>query len=257
MSDKRISVARRFPLLARRALTHRALARRALARRALAVVRAPVALVVNALFVSLLLLTALPPAAAHAQTPSSEALIVLDENLLNAVLAGLFRTDGALSYPLGADAGSRECPSAVTLLPEADGTRTGIKLDDPRPVLPLAFRGSYDAGRLGCVRFTGTALAALDLYFDERRQALAARVEVQQLRLSNLPFLAAGGARTLVQETINRRVNPLTLLPLDRLSARLTIKDDAALAVRATGVRTEVKDRALHLRIRYEFAPAK
>ena len=105
---------------------------------------------------------------------------MLDENLLNALLAGLLETD-AVAYPLGAGGNSRECRSEVELLREAEGVRTSIRFAGDRINLPLAFRGSYNAGLLGCARFAGTAEAGLNLFFNEARQALLARIVREKL----------------------------------------------------------------------------
>jgi hypothetical protein len=186
------------------------------------------------------------------QTPTGEAIVVLDENLLNALLAGLLETD-AVAYPLGAGGNSRECRSEVELLREAEGVRTSIRFAGDRINLPLAFRGSYNAGLLGCPRFTGTAEASLNLFFNEARQALLARIEVREINLRNLPALAGGSIRSLVQDAVNRRVNPVTILRLDQLTTRLTLKENAALTLRARRIQPEINGRELRLRIRYEF----
>jgi len=195
---------------------------------------------------------AITASSAQGQIPSGEAIVVLDENLLNALLAGLLQTD-ALSYPLGSGGNSRECRSEVELLPEAEGVRTGVLFVGNRITLPLAFRGSYNAGLLGCPRFTGAAEASLNLFFDEGRQALLARVEVREINLRNLPVLAGGSIRSLVQDAVNRRVNPITILRLDQLTTRLTLKENSALTLRARRIQPEINGRELRLRIRYEF----
>lgn len=195
---------------------------------------------------------AITASSAQGQIPSGEALVVLDENLLNALLAGLLQTD-ALSYPLGSGGNSRECRSEVELLSEAEGVRTSVYFAGNRINLPLAFRGSYNAGLLGCSRFTGTAEASLNLFFDEGRQALLARIEVREINLRNLPALAGGSIRSLVQDAVNRRVNPITVLRLDQLTTRLTLKENAALTLRARRIQPEINGRELRLRIRYEF----
>ncbi len=195
-------------------------------------------------------------AAQQRQPPTGEVVIVLDENLLNAFLSGVLQTEGAGAYPLGTGANTAQCRSEVELLPESGGTRTSIRFENNSLRLPIAFRGSYNAALLGCLRFDGTALADLDLFFDEGRQALAARVTVRDLNLRDLPALAGASLRSLVQETINRRLNPVTLLRLDRLTTRLTLNDNAALQVRARSVRPEIIGRELRLRIGYEFTPA-
>lgn len=190
-------------------------------------------------------------AQASAQAPAGEAVVILDETLLDAALAGLLREPDALRYPLGN--GSRSCRSEVRLLPEVAGTQTRVRIADDRITLPLAFGGTYNASLLGCLSFSGTARADLDLAFDESRRALVARIRIRSLDVRDLPVLAAGSVRSLVQRTIDSRVNPVTILRLDDLTTRLPLNDTAALIMRARTIRPEVRDRELRIRIRYEF----
>ena len=186
--------------------------------------------------------------------PAGEATIILDETLLDAALAGLLQTPDALRYPIGN--GSRACRSEVGLLPEAAGTRTRVQIADNRITLPLAFGGTYNANLLGCLSFTGTARADLDLAFDESRRALVARIRIRSLDVRDLPALAGNSVRTLVQRTIDSRVNPVTILRLDDLTRRLPLGDTATLVMRARAISPEVRDRELRIRIRYEFVAA-
>lgn len=188
------------------------------------------------------------------QAPAGEAVVILDETLLDAALAGLLRKPDALAYPVGNP--SRSCRSEVRLLPEVAGTQTRVRIADDRITLPLAFGGTYNANLLGCLSFTGTARADLDLAFDESRRALVARIRIRSLDVRDLPALAAGSVRSLVQRTIDSRVNPVTILRLDDLTTRLPLGDTAALVMRARAIYPQVRDRELRIRIRYEFVAA-
>lgn len=186
--------------------------------------------------------------------PAGEATVILDETLLDAALAGLLQNPDALRYPIGSS--SRACRSEVRLLPDVAGTQTRVQIASDRITLPLAFGGTYNANLLGCLSFTGTARADLDLAFDESRRALVARIRIRSLDVRDLPALAGGSVRSLVQRTIDSRVNPVTILRLDDLTTRLPLSEAGALVMRAQGIYPQVRDRELRIRIRYEFVAA-
>jgi hypothetical protein len=65
--------------------------------------------------------------------------------------------------------------------------------------------------------------------------------------------VAGASVRSLVQDAVNRRVNPVTILRLDQLTTRLMLKENVALTLRARRIEPEISGRELRLRIRYEF----
>jgi hypothetical protein len=82
-------------------------------------------------------------------------------------------------------------------------------------------------------------------------------VTVTNIELSNIPSLASGVVIKLVQDSIDRRINPIEILQAAQISARVPITGSGgALRMRATEIRPEVLPHALSLHIFYEFAPA-
>jgi hypothetical protein len=200
---------------------------------------------------------------APAQT-AAETAVTVNEQFLNAFLESMFANLKAPSVPLVITAADKErspkeskaCPNLITLQREEAGVRTAIKLEQGRITAPLAFAGSYDSTLLGCIEFRGWANTSWTLEFDRMRQALVARVLVNEIRLTNVPALAGGSLGKLVQAAIDKRINPLELLRLDQLSTRVPIAPaGGALRMRAKEVRPEIVPGAVHLHIVYEFLP--
>lgn len=225
-------------------------------------------------------------------TPAAEATITFNEAMFNSFLNALFNNLKAPSFPLSlakreaesvkpevvslrdsplitgahgsmeamsgnvALKATSECASAVTLEREMSNVKTAVHFESGRIVAPLAFTGAYNAGLLGCARFQGWADTALNLEFDRARQVLIARVKVRDIHLKNVPQLANNTVVTLVQDAIDRRVNPIEILQAAQLSARVPIAaSGGALRLLAKEVRPEIVQGALHLHITYEFVP--
>lgn len=193
--------------------------------------------------------------------PAGEVLVVLNEQLFNALVESVFTLPQPPTFPLRQGEGSAEkrpgeCASEIQLARESGGARTGVQLRDGRFTGTIAFRGSYGAPLLGCVPFEGWADTQLNLAFDQQKQALAARVEVKRVSLRGLPALVSDGVTTLVQNALDARVNPVEILRAEQVSAQLPLRrfqTGASLRLRAREVRHEILTGELRLRIVYEF----
>lgn len=212
----------------------------------------------------LLVSTALGRGAQSALTGTPEVTVSVNEDFLNAFLDSMFTNLKAPSAPLvitpsdkdRSAAESYGCQSAITLQREEGGVKTAVKLEQGKISAPLAFAGSYNSTLLGCVEFRGWANTSWGLEFDRTRQILLARVQVQDIHLTNVPSLASGPLVKLVQSAIDARINPLELLKLDQLSARVPVAPaGGALRLRAKDVRPEVVPGNLHVHVTYEFLP--
>ncbi|HEX8337099.1 MAG TPA: hypothetical protein VF621_10245, partial [Pyrinomonadaceae bacterium] len=196
------------------------------------------------------------PAAARAErvSPAGEVVVVLSEEFLNALLVAVASRPEPPSFPLSKGGEGKKCDSRVQLLPASEGARTGVRFVDGRITAPVAFRGSYDAPLVGCLKFEGWADAAFQLEFNRERQSLGARVTVRDLKLKNVPVSLLGGGLTgLVQDAIDERVNPVEILRAEQLGARVPVTRTDVLRLRASDVRHEVAGRELRLRIAYEI----
>jgi hypothetical protein len=206
--------------------------------------------------------------------PAAEATITLNEQFLNSLLDAMFTRLREPEFPLSiaqdAAEDNREtvlaahaplksadgCASVIVLERERDGVKTAIHFEDGRIIAPLAFSGTYDAG-LGCLSFSGWARALVTLEFDRERQALVARVRVEQVQLTGIPSLANGVVVSLVQGSIDKRFNPYELLKAEQLSPTVPIKAaGGALRLRAREMRPELISGALRIHIIYDFERA-
>ena len=207
----------------------------------------------------------------------AEVTVTLNEQFFNSLLEAIFTRLKAPSFPLSiarsekesglpawaslerahANSGPGACDSVVRLEREMDGVKTAVRFEQGRVVAPLAFTGSYSVALIGCINFQGWADTVINLDFDRQRQVLSARVTVVDIHLSNIPSLASGVVVGLVQNSIDRRINPVEILQATQLSTRVSIAGSGgALRLRATEIRPEVVPGALSLHIFYEFTPA-
>ncbi len=208
----------------------------------------------------LIFVLTLSPAAGARQervTPAGEVGVVLSEEFLNSLLVAVASLPEPPSFPLSKGGGGQgKCESRVQLLPEAAGVRTGVRLAEGRITAPVAFRGSYEAPLVGCLRFEGWADTSFQLEFDRARQVLGARIAVRDLKIKNIPTSLVGGGLTgLVQDAIDDRVNPVEILRAEQLGARVPVTRGGGegLRLRARDVRHEVVGRELRLHIVYEI----
>ncbi len=213
----------------------------------------------------------------------AEVTVTLNEQFFNSLLEAIFTRLKAPSFPLSiakgeaeeklpawaalekpgarltahANVGPGACESVVRLEREMGGVKTAVRFEQGRVVAPLAFTGTYSVALIGCINFQGWADTVINLDFDRERQVLSARVTIVDIHLNNIPSLASGAVVGLVQNSIDRRINPVEILQATQLSTRVSIAGSGgALRLRATEIRPEVVPGALSLHIFYEFTPA-
>lgn len=198
---------------------------------------------------------------AQAVAPSPEVTFAVNEEFFNAFLDSMFINLKAPSTSLVITSADKErtaaesygCPSVVTLEREEQGVRTSVKLEQGKITAPLAFSGAYNSTLLGCIQFRGWANSTWVLEFDRNRQALLARIQVQEVHLSNVPALAGASLGKIVQTAIDQRINPLELIKLDQLTARVPIaRAGGALRLKAKEMKTEISPGNMQLRVTYE-----
>lgn len=186
---------------------------------------------------------------------AGEVLLVLNEQFLNALLEAMLASEEPLKFPLtrnGGEASSASCASEIVLLRESSGARTALRFAGERIEAPVAFRGSYRAPVVGCMKFEGWAETSFTLAFERERQILTARLDVRAVHLKRVPSFLSEGVTALVQETIDRRINPIEILRSEQLSARLPLAPNNSLRLRAREVRHQLAGKELRLRIFYE-----
>jgi hypothetical protein len=203
----------------------------------------------------------------NAPPAGGTALVTLDEKFFESLLGTIFRDMGGPSFRLSsmdAPAGSPRflqaalqgggCADVVVLAPEGSGTRTGVRFTGGKVIAPLAFSGSYSA--LGiCLNFKGSAQASVQLYFDQGKQTVYGKVNVETVNLEGVPPGASGIVTLFVQRAINERVNPLEVLRAPQLALNVPVEATGGmLKAQVKDVRAEVLDGSLRMHITYDFS---
>ena len=143
--------------------------------------------------------------------------------------------------------------SSVTLLRENKSVRTAVRLRDGRIQAPVAFTGNYSPPLIGCVEFSGSADTTVELIFDKASQKLFGRVKVNSVNLTGTAGIGGSIVARMVQSSIDKKLNPIELVNLDKLSFPFTLQNQVKLRMRAADVRHEVVPGALNIIITYEF----
>lgn len=231
----------------------------------------------SVLMLSVLLLIS----SARAQT--AEVTIQLNEQFFDALLDALFKNTTPPEFPLSltepktqisnsralisgfAEIRNPEskiqnspsvCPDSIKLQREIDGTRTAVRFRDGRVTAPIAFAGNYNPPLIGCVDFSGVAETTIDLEFDAERQALVGRARVLSVNLSGTGGIGSGILARMVQSSIDKKINPIQILSMDRISFVVPVQNSGSLRMKANGIRHEIANGVLNVRISYEFQKA-
>ena len=145
------------------------------------------------------------------------------------------------------------CTETVKILRENNGVRTAVRFRDGKVYVPLAFSGGYAPPFIGCVDFAGMAEADVDLEFDAATQRLIGRARVTNVNLNGTGGIGGTVIAKLIQGSIDKKLNPIEILSLDKISFGLPIPNTGTIRMKATGVRPEILNGAVQIRITYEF----
>jgi len=149
------------------------------------------------------------------------------------------------------------CDGRVYLLTEGSGVKTSVRLQDGKAVAPLAFKGSYNVFG-ACVNFTGWADTKIDLRFDAEKQTVFGQLNVETINLDGLLASVSGFLTPMIQDAINRYVNPIEILNAKQLALTIPIKNaNGTLKAKVKDVRSEIKDGEVRLQIAYGFTGEK
>jgi len=197
------------------------------------------------------------------QAPPATVVIGLEQGFVDAVLATTFSGLQNPTFQLSQSAGDGEfttaalqegCTNTITLLPEGSGVKTGVQFSSGNVSAPLAFTGSYNfSGQ--CIQFKGWAQTKIQLYFEEPKQTVYGRVDVEGVNLEGVNPIANTFVTVFVQTAIDQRVNPLVLVSEKQLSLLIPVKaSNGTVRARAKDVRAEILDGSLKLHLTYEFS---
>ena len=201
---------------------------------------------------------------ANAQKP--ELSITLNEPFFDALLDSVFKNFDAPEFSIAASSdkirrpanssafvSTDTCKETIQLLRENNGVRTAARFRDGKVYAPLAFSGNYSPPFVGCVGFSGYAETNIELEFDQDNQRLIARAKVLNVVLNGTGGVGGGVVAKLVQSSIDKKINPIEIIRMDKLSFLIPVQNNANLRMRATGIRHEIENGALKIYISYEF----
>jgi hypothetical protein len=149
--------------------------------------------------------------------------------------------------------GVTECAGTITLLRENRSMRTAVRFREGKIYAPVAFTGNHSAPFVGCIDFSGYAETNVELEFDKNTQKLLGRIKVNSVNLDGTAGLGGGLIARMVQGSIDRKMNPIEIISLDKLSFPFTLPNSANLKMRAVAIRHEVVGGMLNIIISYEF----
>lgn len=189
-----------------------------------------------------------------AKAQTAEVMVSLNEQFFDAVLDATFANLKQPDFPLS-DKQDSSCAESVRLEREMSGVKTAVQFRDGKIIAPIAFTGKYNAPFLGCLDFRGWAETHLNLEFDQNSQTLVARANVKNVQVNNIPSIAGGVLARLLQGSIDKKINPVKLLLLDKLSFVVPVSvAEGSLKMNAKSLRHEVGQNTLNVYITYEFS---
>jgi len=157
-----------------------------------------------------------------------------------------------VSYP-----GGQVCEEAIKLRKEVDGVRTAVRFRQGKIYAPIAFVGTYNPPLIGCIEFQGWAETNIDLAFNARKNALVGNAKVLSVNLSGTGGVGSTLIARMVQSSIDRKINPIEIISLEKLSFTVPIRESGDLRMSALNLRHQVNDRSLDVFIKYEFSKAR
>lgn len=192
--------------------------------------------------------------------------VSIDEKFFDALLGTIFKQLGApqlkLSQiqpqsPVQPVAFQGGCDNVLVLDPEGSNVKTAVRFTGGKITAPLAFSGSYSI-LTRCVQFKGTAQATVDLSFDQARQTVFGRLNVDEVVLEGVAPIVSSLVTAFVRKTINDQVNPFEVLRVSQLALNLPIQaSGGSVKANVKDVRAEVQEGALRLYLTYDFSAEK
>jgi hypothetical protein len=220
-----------------------------------------------------------------AQAQPAEVTIQLNEQFFDALLDALFKNMAPPEFPLSEQSPKSEvqspksvlvsnslaesenqkskienpaslCPDSIKLQREVDGTRTAVRFREGRVTAPIAFTGNYNPPLIGCIEFSGIAETTIELEFDAQKQTLIGRAKVLDVNLSGTGGVGSAFLARMVQGSIDKKINPIQILAMEKISFVVPIQNAGSLKMKANGIRHEIANGVLNVRIAYEFQKA-
>ncbi len=183
----------------------------------------------------------------------AEVTVSLNEPFFDALLDSMYQNFEAPQFPISNSGGSASCSETIKILREGSGVRTAVRFREGKIYVPLAFSGNYAPPFVGCVDFAGWAETNIDLEFDRENQRLIGRAKVLNIHLNGSGGVGSGLIAKMLQSSIDKKLNPIEILRLDKLSFMVPVRDAGNLRLRATNLRPEIANGLLNVRVDFEF----
>lgn len=149
------------------------------------------------------------------------------------------------------------CNSVLVLNPEGNNTKTGVRFTGGKIIAPIAFSGTYSV-LTRCMAFKGTGKSTVELSFDQSKQTVYGRLNVEEVTLDDVPPLISALVTAFVRRSIDEQLNPFEVLPVSQLTLSLPVQASGG-TVKASikDVRSEVQEGTLKLYLTYDFTAEK
>ena len=200
--------------------------------------------------------------------PPATVVVTLSNSFFDGLLGTIFKDLNPPSFQLSSaeprtEAGQFQnavfqgCTNKITLAHEGSNTKTHVQFAGGKISAPLAFSGSYSL--LGnCTDLKGWADTSIELSFDQPKQTLYGRINVEGVNLENVAPVANSFVTVFVRTAIDSRVNPIEILRPQQLQLVLPVKaSGGTVKANVKDVRAEVQDGVLRLHITYDFSGTK
>lgn len=187
-----------------------------------------------------------------AMAQRAEVSVNVNEVFFDSLIDSMYQNFDAPKFSVGGET-SASCDESIRILREVDRIRTGVKFRGGTVALPLAFAGKYSLPFVGCVDYAGTAESMINLEFDRENQRVVGRVTVNTVNLSGTNGVGGGLVARLLRSTIDKKLNPIEIVSLEKLSFGIPVHNGGNLKMRAVGVTTDVIAGSLNIKITYEF----
>ncbi len=208
-----------------------------------------------------------------AYSQKAEITISLNEQFFDSLLDGIYQHAAPPEFPLASgspksniqrlkpaafsfDSVSAPCSESIRLLRETNSLRTAVRFREGKIYAPLAFSGSYNPPFIGCVEFSGYAETNIELEFDQNGQRLIARAKVLNVSMNGAGGVGGNLIARMVQSSIDKKVNPIEIIRMDKISFVIPIQNAGNLRMKAVGIKHEIVQGQLQIHIAYEFVKA-
>lgn len=187
-----------------------------------------------------------------ASAQKADITVSLSEPFFDTLLDTVLTGSDIPEFPIGERNGA--CSESIKLRREVNGVRSAVRMRDGKITVPLAFSGEHALPFVGCVEFAGSADTVVDVEFDRAAQRLVGRATVQRVNLNGTGGVGGTMIAGLLQSSIDRRLNPIEILQMEKLSFAVPIQNSRGLRAQAVGVRADPQNGMLNVTITYQFS---